>query len=183
MRVIKKNPTKSILVLMVLLVVLSTINAIAGDPVKEKSVFKQIFEQKQQFLLVDGIVKYGRTTKMTGVEVALVEDGDVVKTVKTNKHGKYKFVLEKDRDYKIIIRKPGYESKTIAFNTMMPEKSPKYNKYLMAVYLKRDSYNLEEIEAQKEADIVPSEFEPIASVEYDERHLKYRKNYGLTSKN
>ena len=145
----------------------------AGEPDKEKPLFIKIFQQDEQFLLVDGVVMYGSKTKMSGVEVILSSEGQIIDEVKTDKSGRYKFVLPKNSSYKIIVRKPGYEPKSILFDTKMPDYSPKYNKYMMAMYLKRTTYDTEEIEKQKEEYIDPKSFEPLATVTYDPYALEY----------
>jgi hypothetical protein len=150
-----------------------TSNAKAGEPDKDKPLLVKIFQQDEQFLLVDGVVKYGRKTKMSDVEVLLSSNGQIIDKVTTDKSGRYKFLLQKNNDYKIIIRKPGFEPKSVLFNTEMPDYSPKYNKYLMAVYLKRTTYDTEEIEKQKNQYVNPESFEPLATVAYDPYALEY----------
>ena len=147
----------------------------AGDPVKkEKPLFIKILQQDQQFLLVDGIVKYGASTKLEGVEVLLSSEGEILDQLITDQTGRYKFVLQKNSSYKIIIRKPGYEPKSVIFDTEMPDYSPKYNKYMMAVYLKQTTFDAEEIQKQKDERVDPSNFEPLAKVAYDRFALEYR---------
>lgn len=160
------------------------IAAKAGDPIKrDKPLFFKILQQDQQFLLVDGIVKYGAGTKLGGVEVLLSSKGEILDQLITDKSGRYKFVLQKNSRYKIIIRKPGYEPKSVIFNTEMPDYSPKYNKYMMAVFLKQNTFDAEDIQKQKDELVDPNNFQPLAKVAYDRFALEYRQGITRYSEN
>ncbi len=171
MKTMKQYPAKTIAFLLFILIALTSYNSFAGG----NPTIIDIIKQNDHFLLVDGVIKYGRDTRMVNVEVALVKDGQVAEQVTTNKRGKYRFILEKNADYKLIITKPGYEAKAIEFDTYMPDEAFKAQKYLMAVFMKRSTYDLNEMAEQANESLDPETYEPLALISYDEKYRKFRK--------
>ncbi len=136
-----------------------------------KPMFIKIFQQKEQFLLVDGVVKLDRKTELENATVYLTSHNEVLKKVATTKKGRYKFLLKKNKEYKIIICKEGFEPKTILFNTNMPSQSPKFNKYLMAVYLEPNNVPLDN---HINAFVNPENAQPMARVSYNPFAYRYQ---------
>lgn len=77
-------------------------------------------EKPDSYLEIIGVTEY-MMQPLPGAKVELIKNGDIVKTVSSSSSGRFKLILDMNNIYTVKISHPGYISKSIQFNTNVPQ--------------------------------------------------------------
>lgn len=133
------------------------------------------FGQDQGYLEIVGSVNQEKKA-LDGAEISVMKGNEVVETLLTNSRGNFIVNLELNSSYLVVYRKAGFITKSVEFDTKVPQE---YAKQIFSLKYKIDLF--EKVDGLPEPSVLS---QPVAKYEYsdDYEDFTYDPNYTNTRK-